>query len=272
VLTSRELKLSPLSLVFKKVKTARIVLSVLLGLFIFILTIMEINPVDTSLADKLKDLEARIDATQKTRQPYLGDWYEFNTSLFTYVSDNIVDVDDSIVLLDVFQIGDKVRVTQDGGYKYFYIIKLTTATNQITLNGGTDYTFDNSTFSTFGISKLVSPAGFPTAFNFASNANFSGGSGVSITTNVATYSMQGSVLFLSYRISWSYSSAPTGLDVDLPFTQGDTGMIQGYIGATSVNPIYGLLVSNTDFLQFTLGSYVTGIFMFSQSVGYIMPD
>jgi len=272
VLINKELKLSPLSLVFKKVKTARIVLSVLLGLFIFILTIMEINPVDTSLADKLKDLEARIDATQKTRQPYLGDWYEFNTSLFTYVSDNIVDVDDSIVLLDVFQIGDKVRVTQDGGYKYFYIIKLTTSTNQITLNGGDDYTFDNSAFSTFGISKVTSPSGFPLEINFTPDVAFTGGTGISTTVRDAVYSMQGNLVYLSYWVTCTYSTKPNGINIDLPFAQGTTYNIQGINGHDSTASVPGLLVSGTDIVQFQLTATFTGAFFFSGIVGYIPPE
>jgi hypothetical protein len=128
--------------------------------------LFQISPVDNSFIDKVKDMDKNINNLQRTRQPYVGEWYEFNPTLFAYVSDNVVSMDQSLVDNRTFQIGDKIRIFQDGAYKFFNIVDINSS--NISLLGGSDYTFDNSAFTTFALSRSDDAYGFPPLFNFLS--------------------------------------------------------------------------------------------------------
>lgn len=60
--------------------------------------------------------------------------------------------------------GDKVRLKQGAGYKYYYII--TVADALLTVTGGTDYTVANAAITDVYYSKAENPLDFPTWFNY----------------------------------------------------------------------------------------------------------
>jgi hypothetical protein len=65
-----------------------------------------------------------------------------------------------------FTKGDKIRITQGGSTKYFYVTALSGST--LTVTGGQDYTFSNSAVQTAYFSRANAPLGFPNRFELAS--------------------------------------------------------------------------------------------------------
>lgn len=196
----------------------------------------------------IKDLDKRLSGLERTTQPQLIDWYEMNPSLFTYSSDNVLLIDDSLVTAQFFQIGDKIRINQSG-YKYFYIIEVDYTAKTLTLNAGDDYTLTNATFTSLGFSRIASPTGHPLIFNYGTSvkiyddagnditANFSGG-----TNKTAEYSMNGSIVQLWLELS----------TFTLPANIGAIFISTPFIHRTEMAQV----VYNTGFLL--AGSYNTG--------------
>jgi hypothetical protein len=58
-----------------------------------------------------------------------------------------------------YQKGDKIRLKQGGGYKYFYIVSVSDTTLSIT--GGSDYTLANAAITDNYYSKAMNPQGWP---------------------------------------------------------------------------------------------------------------
>jgi len=176
----------------------------------------------------IKDLSSRLDNLERTSQPQLIDWYEYNPSYFTRYADNVITVDTKIIVENVFQIGDKVRINQ-GGYKYFYIIYIDTATNRITLSGGDDYVFTSSAFTSFGTSKLPTPFGHPLIFDYSTSslvytadstttyndsAKFAGGDGI----RSAKFSMNGPIVQVWFELgTTAMRSGILSVELSTPF-------------------------------------------------------
>jgi len=164
-----------------------------------------LNPVENRVIGTINENSKQLKALQKSRQPYQGDWFEFNISSFSYISNNVIAVDPSIPVENFFQMGDKVRINQTA-YKYFYVIKVDTPLNRLTLDAGAVYTFDNTTFTTFGISRLSNPLGHPLIFDFSNNLKVYcyDGSYHDDTANFqviyGAYSMIGCIATISYDI------------------------------------------------------------------------
>jgi hypothetical protein len=60
---------------------------------------------------------------------------------------------------DIFEVGDKIRMKQGGGYLYFVITAVTST--QISFTSGGIYTFANSGVTNFNLSKMASPLDWP---------------------------------------------------------------------------------------------------------------
>ena len=118
-----------------------------------------LNPLDDTLAYTLNALKQDIDALQRARQPYYGDWIEIGVSSLSYSANNILNT--AISYVSILNVGDKVKISQGGSDKYFFIYKVTST--QIYVNGGTDYTFTNSAFTTFAFSRASNPLGHPSS-------------------------------------------------------------------------------------------------------------
>lgn len=61
----------------------------------------------------------------------------------------------------LFEIGDKIKFKQGGGFKYFHVCAVTSTTLSIT--GGSEYTLVNSGITDFYLSKWVAPVDWPLA-------------------------------------------------------------------------------------------------------------
>lgn len=85
-----------------------------------------------------------------------GEEWSFNTS-------TSVNVPSDATL--IYQKGDKVRFSQGGVYKYFYIADVPSST-VLTLTGGSDYTVSNAVIDTPMISREDVPFNFPDYFNW----------------------------------------------------------------------------------------------------------
>lgn len=104
-----------------------------------------------------------------------------------------------------FRVGDKIRLKQGGGYKYFYIYVV--AATLLTVTGGTDYTVANSAITDIAISRDSEPLGFPAAFNWTPTwGNLTTTSG----TQVAKFSIQGNWCEFTVEFNFGASSAITG--------------------------------------------------------------
>jgi len=86
-------------------------------------------------------------------------WTYASASTFTISGDHT----------DIYAVGDKLKMTNDGSTKYFYITAVTygSPNTTVTVTGGTDYTIDNSAITSPYYSKMDSPVGFPAGFTIA---------------------------------------------------------------------------------------------------------
>lgn len=64
-----------------------------------------------------------------------------------------------------FQVGDKIKLTNNSTVKYFYIIGVASTT--LTVTGGSDYSLENASITDISYSRSERPFGFPDFFNFA---------------------------------------------------------------------------------------------------------
>lgn len=63
-----------------------------------------------------------------------------------------------------YAVGDKIKIYQNSGVKYFYVTGVTSTV--LTINGGSDYTLTNTAILNPCYSKMPTPQGFPGFFNF----------------------------------------------------------------------------------------------------------
>lgn len=109
-----------------------------------------------------------------TPDPVAAGWTSAGGS-WTYLSSTTITVPSGAT--DKYAAGDKIRLKQGGGYKYFYVTGVTSTV--LTVTGGSDYSVANSAITDNDFSKVVSPVGFPQWFNFP--ASFSGGGSMTVS-------------------------------------------------------------------------------------------
>lgn len=208
-----------------------------------------------------------------------SDYSIYDNSNIAYSSDNVVLVT-GFDATDKFQIGDKIRIDQGGDFKYFYIIGVTSGT--LTLDAGSDYTFNNDSFTNFGQSRLANPQGFPTEFDYTATI-ISG----TLQSGQFKYSMTGRLV----RISGSFSmlkngSAGPSIQVSYPFILRDglSQSIFSYVqdvdnsptpafgeafgdslgtAGSGLNNLTSFLLSRADGVNYDASSLVTGNVSFS---------
>ena len=71
-----------------------------------------------------------------------------------------------------YQKGDKIRLKQGGGWKYFYVVEV--ANTLLTVTGGSDYTVADATITDNYYSKVENPQGFPGWFTYTATVTASG--------------------------------------------------------------------------------------------------
>ena len=116
---------------------------------------------------------------------------------WTYASATTITVPSGATA--IYAKGDKIRLKQGGGYKYFYVVGVTDTV--LTVTGGSDYTVANSTITDNYYSHASSPIGFPNYFNYtpewtATTTNPSLGNG----TATGKFYLQGILCFTFGKI------------------------------------------------------------------------
>ena len=144
--------------------------------------------------------------------PALDDTYK--DEVWVYASSTTVTVSSDATTR--YQIGDKVRFKQGGGYKYYYITAVASTT--VTLNGGTDYTVANSTITDLEWSRADRPFGFPDWFAYTPTLGVGGTMTYSSTSvTLARFSMKGKLVNVQVSITGTTGgSAHTDLTLTLP--------------------------------------------------------
>ena len=145
---------------------------------------------------------------------------------WTYASATTVTVSGD--LTTKYQIGDRVRLKQGAGYKYYYVtaVSYSAPNTTITLFGGSDYTVANSAITDNYYSKAANPQGFPEWFNFTLSATWT--NGPTSTTDVARFKIIGRTLtFIWSRKGTANASNSTGLTVALPVAKAAATEISG---------------------------------------------
>jgi len=83
------------------------------------------------------------------------------TATYASVSGQIGTITVPTDATTLFEVGDKVRFKQGGGYLYFYITAV--ASTSLSITGGSEYTLTDAAITDFYVSKWVSPVDWPLA-------------------------------------------------------------------------------------------------------------
>lgn len=81
---------------------------------------------------------------------------------WTYASSTTITVPSDATTK--YSVGDKIRLKQGGGYKYFYVVGVSSTT--LTVTGGSDYSVANAAITDNSFSNVVSPLHFPQWFSY----------------------------------------------------------------------------------------------------------
>lgn len=157
-----------------------------------------------------------------------------------------------------YEVGDKIRLKQGGGYKYFYIVGVAATT--LTITGGSDYTLTNAAITDYEISKNESPIGFPAAFNYA--PTFTGFS-VNPSGPVCRFFIRGRSCFVSVWLLTAGTSNATGFTISTPITVGASASFTGTCFWTGQDNGVDLAIPGRVFTQggattFTLDKTIAG--------------
>lgn len=138
------------------------------------------------------------------------DWLSLDPEYFSYNSSTRLNVS-TYTPRDIFQVGDKIRLSQTST-KYFYVMSV--GTTYIDIIGGDNYTLANADVDSIDLSKEPTPTGFPTGFTHTCTVE-SGGTDISanFSTKQCTYFMTGTSL--TVRFNLISSSLPSSLSIIL---------------------------------------------------------
>lgn len=190
-----------------------------------------------SFLTRFRELERTVYRQQVARQPYKGDWYDVNPSLFTRSSAIKIYVHDETIWT-TYEISSWVRIQQLGVYGYFYIINKGTdgTDNYWIIDGGSNYTFSNNTIQNIGMSTLERPTG--TLGTLQYTPAIAADVGTPTFDDEATfYSMKGNQISIYQDAGINCDATAFQIEIDLPFEQGvpDTAE-EAYVDAQ--RPIY----------------------------------
>ena len=116
---------------------------------------------------------------------------------WTYASSTTITVPSGAA--SRFQVGDKVKCTNNSTTKYFYIRAVASTT--LTVTGGSDYTVHDSAITSIYVSRAESPLGFPRYFNFTPTITASGGTAPSFSSTTAYFTMRQNEVFVSVNLT-----------------------------------------------------------------------
>lgn len=154
---------------------------------------------------------------QSSVNSVLNDGWTPAAGTWTYASATTITVPSGAT--SKYSVGDKVKLTQSGSVKYFYIV--TVASTLLTVTGGSDYTVANTTISNPYTSKAETPLGHPCRFNWTTSwTNLTVGNAV----DTSTFSMNGKDVTPSVRlVLGNTSSVGTTPRLVLPVPTAATG-------------------------------------------------
>lgn len=199
----------------------------------------DLNPINNEFVLVINDLKNRIGAIEKTRQQYIGDWYEFNISDITYVSDNVIQFATDYLVSVFFSVGDKIKITQTTT-KYFYIVGFDVPNNRIYLEAGDVYLFDNTAFTSFAKSNVVSPVGFPGFFIQTPLVNDGTVTDITLGTEKTQYfTITGSLVYVQGLLWGTSAGGCNYFPVKMPVALGSGFTVKEF--TTRHNPFAGPL-------------------------------
>lgn len=100
--------------------------------------------------------------TSKLANTITSGWYDADEN-WTYASTTTITVPSDATTK--YSIGDKIRLKQGGGYKYFYIVGVAATT--LTVTGGSNYSVADAAITDNDYSKASTPMGFPQWFSYS---------------------------------------------------------------------------------------------------------
>jgi hypothetical protein len=190
-----------------------------------------------------KYITAQDTATYLTSLIGAGGWNAV-AGTWTYASAITVTVPSGGA--SIYNIGDKVRFKQGGGYKFFYVYGVTDTL--LSLTGGADYTVASSAITDMYYSKMENPLDFPAVFSYESYViGYS-----SAPSGYSRFALNRNIVTVFFRLPLGGTSNSTEFTVTGPLVSkaitgmywgnscwetGDAGLIiaegQVYIGAAS---------------------------------------
>ncbi len=213
-------------------------------------------------------IRAEVSALNDSVNSLNTGWIPAN-DIWSYASTTTITV--SSGALSRYQKGDKVKLTQSGTVKYFYIVNVTDTL--LTVTGGSDYTLANASITDNYYSHSENPRSFPQRFNFVPSwSSLTIGNG----TNTGNFQLIGKTLYFKVRFTFGSSSSVSGnITLALPVSIGSyatiaiigTGSVlaggQGYplfinksgvIYGVTTGSTYGGYISSTTTIPVTWGS------------------
>ncbi|MEI6520463.1 MAG: hypothetical protein WCO98_10585, partial [bacterium] len=116
---------------------------------------------DTVVDGSITKAKLASDVTTTTMDAITTGWVPVNET-WNFATATTILVPDTTI--SKFSVGDKLRFTQDGVTKYFYITSI--GNNFLAVTAGFDFTVTNTAISNNFYSKVISPIGFPQWFNY----------------------------------------------------------------------------------------------------------
>lgn len=166
-------------------------------------TIVEGDVVMLGITAKVvEDIQDIADAADAKITDFNGGWIDANET-WTYASATTITVPSGAA--SRYQKGDKIKITNNSATKYFYIVGV--ADTVLTVTGGSDYTVHNSAITNPFYSKIESPQGFPSYFNWTATITCPSGTAPTYSTNSCSFSISGG--FCLFTIYLQNSSGGT---------------------------------------------------------------
>lgn len=154
----------------------------------------------------------------------LGGGWNASPGTPTYASSTTITVPAGAS--SIYDIGDKIWIVASSSNYYFYVTAV--SSTLLTVTGGSDYSVPNISFTSMSYSKVLTPNGFPQAFNytpsftgFSANPPFT--AKFYITGRLVTF-------FIDAADSGLGTSNSTGFTISLPIPSGSTSLSSYAIG------------------------------------------
>lgn len=188
----------------------------------------------------LNRLESRISEAENRLtviEGQLGGWLtDVTPTDITYSSATRINTN-GFVPGDVFNIGDRLEITQGGSVKYFFVADVNT--NNIDIEGGNNYTFTNAPITSFRYSKLIAPIGFPGIDSFVKNPDltYTAANTYTFTLKNMTFYMLGNVVNVYFEYKFYYNTSAGGatiMNLPLPIQRGTSSDIQAVVQHTVI--------------------------------------